>query len=131
MFPITKQRLEEVLKEMGIIDITSATIRQICSLSERLEHEAGEKFVHLEIGNPGLEAQRIGVEAEIQALENGVANTYPAIGGIPALKENGSRFIKAFMDLDINPRGIPRAILPKATSPASSTAIPTIRHGSI
>lgn len=106
MFPITKQRLEEVLKEMGIIDITSATIRQICSLSERLEHEAGEKFVHLEIGNPGLEAQRIGVEAEIQALENGVANTYPAIGGISALKENGSRFIKAFMDLDINPRGI-------------------------
>ncbi len=106
MFPITQNKLDEIMAEMGIHNITTATIRQICSLSERLEEVAGEKFIHLEIGNPGLEAQRIGVEAEIKALHDGVANTYPAIGGIPSLKENGSRFVKAFLDLDINPKGI-------------------------
>lgn len=106
MFPITKDNLADAINQLAITDISTATIRQICALSEELESRAGESFVHLEIGNPGLPAESVGIEAEIEALRSGVANKYPAINGIPALKENGSRFVKAFLGVDIDPKGI-------------------------
>lgn len=106
MIPLSKQSLDEAIASVGIRDLDSATIRQICALAADLENRAGESFVHLEIGNPGLPAENIGVEAEIQALRSGVANKYPAIQGIPELKKNGSRFVKAFLDVDIDPKGI-------------------------
>ena len=106
MFPITKDRLEASISNLAIADVTTATIRQICSLAAGLEEEAQEKFVHLEIGNPGLPAINIGVEAECAALQSGIANQYPNIGGIPALKDNGSKFLKAFLDIDIPGRCI-------------------------
>ena len=106
MFPITKDRLEASISNLAIADVTTATIRQICSLAAGLEEEAQEKFVHLEIGNPGLPAINIGVEAECAALQSGIANQYPNIGGIPALKDNGSKFLKAFLDIDVPGRCI-------------------------
>ena len=53
MFPLTKEQLGRAVAELQIGDITQATIRQICSLSKRLEEMAGEPFVHLEIGKIG------------------------------------------------------------------------------
>lgn len=106
MFPITKDRLEAIISNLAIADVTTATIRQICSLAGSLENEANEKFVHLEIGNPGLPAINIGIEAECAALQSGIANQYPNIGGIPALKDNGSKFLKAFLDIDVPGRCI-------------------------
>ena len=106
MFPITKDRLEASISKLAIADVTTATIRQICSLAASLEEEAQEKFVHLEIGNPGLPAINIGIEAECAALQSGIANQYPNIGGIPALKDNGSKFLKAFLDIDVPGRCI-------------------------
>lgn len=106
MFPLTKENLTNAIEQLAITDIGTATIRQICALSEELESRAGEQFVHLEIGNPGLPAEAVGVEAEIAALRSGVANKYPAINGIPELKQNGSRFLKAFLNVDVDPRGI-------------------------
>ena len=106
MFPISQEILKKTAAELGIIDISTATIRQIVSLSSALEKEANEKFVHLELGNPGLPASSIGVDAEIAALRAGVANTYPAIDGIPELKKAGAKFIKAFMDIDVPEKGI-------------------------
>lgn len=101
MFPLALDILDKTSSQLGILDISTATIRQIVSLSEALEEEAGEKFIHLELGNPGLPSSRIGVDAEISALERGVANTYPPIGGIHELKKAGSDFIKGFMNLEI------------------------------
>lgn len=101
MFPISQEILDKTAADLGIVDISTATIRQIVSLSEALELEADEKFIHLELGNPGLPPSRIGVEAEIEALRRGVANSYPAITGIPELKKASSRFIKAFLDIDV------------------------------
>ncbi len=106
MFPLSHEILTKTASELGILDISTATIRQIVALSAALEKEANEKFVHLELGNPGLPASSIGVEAEIEALQAGVANTYPAINGIPELKKAGSRFVKAFLDLDIPEKAI-------------------------
>lgn len=106
MTVISNELLNEVISELGIIDITTATIRQICALSAALEEKTNQKFVHLEIGNPGLCAEQIGVEAEIKALKSGVANKYPDIAGIPEIKKAGSEFIKAFLDLNIPPKCI-------------------------
>ncbi|MCM1110887.1 MAG: pyridoxal phosphate-dependent aminotransferase [Clostridium sp.] len=101
MFPVDNQTLRNLMAEGGISDIGSATIRQIVSLSGRLELLAGEPCVHLELGNPGIESSRIGVLAECEALNRGIANKYPDISGLPALKKAGSKFIRAFLDIDI------------------------------
>ena len=106
MFPITKDMLDSVLASFGITDITKATIRQRCSVAAEREKTAGEDFIHLEIGNPGLPAATIGVEAECAALRGGIANQYPAIQGIPVLKENAAKFTKAFLDVDLKPEFI-------------------------
>lgn len=106
MFPLSLEILERTAAALGILDISTATIRQIVALSGALEHEANERFVHLELGNPGLPSSAIGIEAEIEALRSGVANKYPAINGIPELKKAGSRFVKAFMDIDIPEKAI-------------------------
>lgn len=101
MFPLTQQQLSDVMSDLSINDISRATIRQICAIAQRLEGLAGEEFVHLEIGNPGLDACQTGVKAECQSLLGGVANKYPDIGGIPQLKKAGARFLKAFLDIDL------------------------------
>lgn len=106
MYPIEKDILEGTLRELEIPDVTSATIRQISALAASIEKKAAEEMVHLEIGNPGIPAEEIGVEAEIAALRDGVANKYPNISGIPELKNNGAKFIKAFLDCDIEPKGV-------------------------
>ncbi|MDE7180091.1 MAG: pyridoxal phosphate-dependent aminotransferase [Muribaculaceae bacterium] len=106
MFPLTQEKFDEAVRRLMIIDLSSATIRQICSLSAALEEDAGEEMVHLEIGNPGLPAENVGVAAEIASLESGIANKYPPIQGIPELKKAGSRFIKSFLNLDIPQKAI-------------------------
>lgn len=106
MFPIDKETLEMTIARLGIVDISSATIRQICALAAALEQEVGEDFVHLEIGNPGLPAEAIGVEAECEVLRRGIANQYPNIAGLPALKDAASDFIKAFLNINIPGRCI-------------------------
>jgi aspartate/methionine/tyrosine aminotransferase len=59
----------------------------------------------MEMGVPGLPAPSIGVEAEIEALHKGVASLYPDIGGLRILKNEASRFIKLFLNVDISPAG--------------------------
>lgn len=101
MFPISKESFAQAVESLNILDLGSATIRQICSLAAEVEDRAGEKMVHLEIGNPGIPSERIGVAAEVEALQAGIANQYPPIQGTPALKNNASEFLKAFLDIDI------------------------------
>lgn len=101
MLPIDREQFEEVIGKVGITNIKTATIRQICSLSQELEKVSGERFVHLELGNPGISAENIGIEAEHKALDTGIANKYPDINGLPVLKKNGAEFIKAFLGVEI------------------------------
>lgn len=106
MYPVNTDTLLAAMRGQGIDAITDATIRQVCAIAAALESESGEDMIHLEIGNPGLEAESLGVDAEIEALRNGVANKYPDIGGIKPLKEAGSRFIKAFLNIDVPADGV-------------------------
>lgn len=103
--PFSKETVSRVLDELGIKDIAHATIRQTVAVAAKLEQMTGEKFVHLEMGSPGLPANRIGTEAQKRALDAGVASQYPNIAGIAPLKANASRFVKAFIDIDISPEG--------------------------
>lgn len=103
--PFQSDMVNEVLRNMHITRVGDATIRQTVALSEELEKRTGEKFIHLEMGSPGLPASRIGIEAQKQALDRGVPSAYPNIAGITPLKQEASRFIKAFLNLDVNPEG--------------------------
>lgn len=106
MKPVSRQSIDEVLRRLDIADIGRTTIRQCVNVSHELEKLSGEKFVHLEFGIPGLNACQIGIDAQKKALDSGEASVYPPVCGIPELKENGSRFIKAFVGVDISPEGI-------------------------
>ncbi len=94
---------KKLFAESGLSSIGGAGIREINKLARDLEAASGQKFIHMEIGNPGLPAAHVGIEAQIKALENGVAANYPPIDGAPILKKEASRFIKMFLDLDVDP----------------------------
>lgn len=104
--PISCEQLEYVLAAFSITDVDHATIRQMLAVADKIQNDVGEPFVHLELGNPGLPANQVGIEAEIAALRAGVANQYPNITGIPRLKEAASRFLHAFLDIRLAPRYI-------------------------
>ena len=106
MFPVHKSVFDKTMAELNIANIASATIRQIVSLATKLEEPLGEGFVHLEMGNPGLPPSEVGAAAEAEALAAGAAGVYPNIAGIPQLKEAGSKFLKAFLDIDVPGRCI-------------------------
>ena len=99
--PISQQVIQDILDQHDIADISKATIRQSVAVGAALEKIAGEPFVHLEIGVPGIEACPIGIDAQKEALDRGVASVYPVISGLPELKQNASQFVKAFIDIDV------------------------------
>ena len=96
-FPISKELLYEQFREMGIEDISRTTIRQCSMVGSALEEATGAPFSHLEFGVPGIPACPIGIEAQKKALDAGIPSIYPSVQGIPELKKNASRFIKAFI----------------------------------
>lgn len=100
---ISVEVAQKVFKESALPSIGNAGIREINKLARDLEAASGTKFIHMELGNPGLHAVKHGVEAQIEALKNDVAASYPALDGIPMLKKEASRFIKNFIDLDVAP----------------------------
>ena len=104
-FPIDHSVLDSVLEQMDIREISHATIRQSGAIARSLETLTETEFLHLEMGIPGLPPERAGVEAEKSALESGVASQYPNMSGTPKLKEQASRFLKAFLDIDVAPLG--------------------------
>ena len=104
-FPLPESMLADALKAGDISDISRATIRQTGDIARFMERESETEFLHLEMGIPGLKPEAIGVQAEIGALEKGIASMYPNMFGHPALKQEASRFIKAFLDVDVAPLG--------------------------
>ncbi len=55
------------------------------------------------MGVPGLSSPEIGINAEIEALKKGVASDYPMVDGATELKNEASRFIKNFMNINVSP----------------------------
>ncbi|MDR1273005.1 MAG: pyridoxal phosphate-dependent aminotransferase [Odoribacteraceae bacterium] len=98
--------IDNELAACGIQDMEDATIRDIVRVVNAVEAALGLKFIRMEMGVPGLPPSPVGVEAEIEALRRGVAQFYPMLEGHAELKEEGSKFVKNFMDIDISPEGI-------------------------
>ena len=103
--PIDYQVAQEVIDSYHLPDFGKATIREVVAISNELEERTGQEFVHMEMGVPGLKPAQVGVDAEIKALQAGIASIYPNINGLPELKEEASRFIKAFINVDVSPEG--------------------------
>ena len=103
--PVDYQTARKVIEGYGLPDFGKATIREVVAISNQLEQLTKTEFIHMEMGVPGLPAAKVGVEAEIKALQAGAASIYPNINGLPELKEEASRFIKAFINIDVAAEG--------------------------
>lgn len=100
---------EELVREActanSVADLAKATIGEALLVAQYLEQKSGIPFIRMDQGSPGLPINRYGVEAEKRALDAGIGSQYPAAAGVPELKEAAAEFIKAFIDIDIQPRG--------------------------
>ena len=101
--PIDIKIVKEKIKEVGLDNVGSASIRELVKLVNLIEKATGKSFIRMEMGVPGLPAAKIAIEAEKKALDSGVASIYPNIEGIRPFKEEASRFIKLFLNLDVHP----------------------------
>ncbi len=103
--PISRSLVQSIAEKAGIPAPGKASIREIVALVNRVEKETGIRFVRMEMGVPGVNPPGIAIEAEIEALKQGVASVYPPIEGVSSLKKETSRFLKKFLDVDIDPAG--------------------------
>ena len=103
--PIKKEIIDGLISQFGIQDFAKATIREVKLVASVAEQETGVEFIKMEMGIPGLPAAQVGVDAQVKALKEGIAHSYPNIQGLPELKTEASRFVKAFIGVDIAPEG--------------------------
>ncbi len=103
--PIKKDIVDGLIGELGIKDFAKATIREVKQVAAKAEKASGVEFIKMEMGIPGLPAAQVGVDAQIKALKDGIAHSYPDIQGATVLKQEASRFVKAFIGIDIEPEG--------------------------
>ena len=109
----SEELVEKAVKELHIADLSKATIGEVLLVAQYLEKETGIPFIRMDQGSPGLPVNQLGVEA---ALDRGVGSQYPAAAGVPELKHEASRFVKAFLNVDISAR----ACVPTVGSVAGS-----------
>ena len=100
----SEELVAQAVKSLHIADLSRATIGEVLLVAQYLEKETGIPFVRMDQGSPGLPANHYGIEAEKAALDRGVGSQYPAAAGVPELKSEASRFVKAFMDIDVSAR---------------------------
>lgn len=103
--PISKDIVDGLIAQLGINDFAKATIREVKQVAAMAEKQSGVEYIKMEMGIPGLPAAQVGVDAQVKALQDGIAHSYPDIQGYPELKRQASRFVKAFIDIDIQPEG--------------------------
>ena len=111
-----EELVAQIANEKKVADLSQATIGEVLLVASELEKRTGIPFIRMDQGSPGLPANRVGIEAEKAALEKGVGSQYPAAAGVAELKDAASRFVKAFINIDISPR----ACLPTTGSVAAS-----------
>ena len=112
----SEELVEKAASICKVADLSRATIGEVLLVAQYLENETGIPFIRMDQGSPGLPVNQAGVEAEKAALDRGVGSQYPAAAGVPELKNEASRFVKAFLNVDISPR----ACVPTVGSVAGS-----------
>ena len=112
----SEELVAQAVSELHIADLQRATIGEVLLVAQYLEQKTGIPFIRMDQGSPGLPVNHYGVEAEKAALDRGVGSQYPAAAGVPELKAEASRFVKAFLNVDISAR----ACVPTVGSVAGS-----------
>ena len=100
----SEELVAQAVCDLHVADLANATIGEVLLLAQYLEKATGIPFIRMDQGSPGLPVNRYGVEAEKAALDRGVGSQYPAAAGVAELKAEASRFVKAFMDVDVSAR---------------------------
>lgn len=100
--PISRELIDGAIRDFGIQDFEMATIREVKAIAAYAENKSGVEFIKFEMGIPGLPASQVGVDAQVKALRDGIAHSYPDIQGTPELKKEASRFVKAFIGVDVS-----------------------------
>lgn len=100
----SEELVSRAVEDLHVADLSQATIGEVLLVAQYLERETGIPFIRMDQGSPGLPVNRSGVEAEKAALDRGVGSQYPAAAGVPELKHEASRFVKAFLDVDVSSR---------------------------
>jgi len=101
--PIPADILREKIKQSRLACVGLASIRELNRLVGEIENASGVRFVRMEMGIPGLPPPEVAVDGEIEALKKGVGAVYPPFDGIPELKREISRFVRLFLDVDVQP----------------------------
>jgi aspartate/methionine/tyrosine aminotransferase len=101
-FPLDTQFIDRLVEESEI-DLEVIGIRNLKRLVDAITEKFGVEFMRFEFGIPGLPATQIGIDAEKEALDKGLANTYAPFDGIPRLKKAASEFLKNFLNVDVGP----------------------------
>lgn len=101
--PIKYEVVLRCIEESRIASVGRATIRELKRLVDTIEEGSGQRFIRMEMGIPGLPPTQVGVRAEIEALQKGVASIYPDIDGIPEVKKQIARFVRSFLDINVDP----------------------------
>ena len=81
--PIEKSIVDRLIADLGINDFAKATIREVKQVAAKAEQASGVEFIKMEMGIPGLPAAQVGVDAQVKALREGIAHSYPDIQGAP------------------------------------------------
>ncbi len=103
--PINYEIVKQKIENSGLKpNISTSTIREIVRIVNEIEKATGEKYIRMEMGVPGLPTPKIMLDSEINALNNGVSSKYPMIEGDSQLVEQTARFVKLFMNIDVEPR---------------------------
>lgn len=100
----SEELVEQATRKLHVADLANATIGEVLLVAQYLEQKTGIPFIRMDQGSPGLPVNKYGVEAEKQALDRGVGSQYPAAAGVPELKCEASKFVKAFLDVDVSAR---------------------------
>lgn len=100
--PIDYNIVKEKIKESGLPIVGNGTIREIVRIVNNIEQASGEKFIRMEMGVPGIMPPEIGIKGEIEALEKGLASKYPMIEGVADLKKEIARFVKLFLNIEVD-----------------------------
>ena len=100
----SEELVEQAVRDLHIADLSRATIGEVLLVAQYLENKTGIPFIRMDQGSPGLPVNKYGVDAEKAALDRGVGSQYPAAAGVPELKNEASRFVKAFLNVDVSAR---------------------------
>lgn len=99
--PLDRAKVDKIIADNKIKSVGRASIREVKKIIDDIEKSFNFQFIRMEMGIPGLPTVKIGVEAQIEALKQGVSAIYPDIYGTAELKKETKRFVKNFLDIDI------------------------------